>query len=290
MPTPSPATPPIAGMQTPGSDFGFTRPNGNSGQGVSIVLHATEKWGKTTFGAYAPDVAILCAPRETGYVTLYDANLVPSVDFLVLKDWLQLQKICEGICSANPPKYKNLVFDALGGFERLCHQYVCDREYKGDWGSRGFTSYMQGYSISIQDWLLWLSILDRIKNKGINIILLAHSLVKNFKNPLGADFDRYIVDTHEKTWGATHKWADVILFGNFMTAVELEERDKSSALAHGKGIGGARRIVYTQRRDAYDAGNRFGLPETIDIPNQPEKTWTTIFEQIERRRNHGTDA
>lgn len=110
----------------------------------------------------------------------------------------------------------------------------------------------------------------------MRVLLLGHVKVKTFKNPMGEDFDRFIVDTHEKTWAATHKWLDAVLFGNFVSVVD---KDRPAA-KKGKGIGGQDRVIYTQHHDAYDAKNRFGMPVEIDVPNDPSAAWTTLYSHI----------
>ena len=109
------------------------------------------------------------------------------------------------------------------------------------------------------------------------ILILSHVRIRPFKNPLGPDYDRYEADCHQKTWSVTHKWCDAVLFGNFFTVVDT---GKDAGAKKGKGIGGTQRVLYTQRRDGFDAKNRFGMPECIDIPANPAQVWTTILNSM----------
>ena len=128
--------------------------------------------------------------------------------------------------------------------------------------------------MAVVDWSLLLQRLDRINQRGAAIILLSHCKVKPFKNPLGPDFDRYVSDVHEKTWGLTAKWADAVLFGNFVTIVaEVNERGTKKT---GKGVGGSDRVLYTERCDGFDAKNRYGMPPIINLANDPAQMWHTI--------------
>ncbi|HUW30150.1 MAG TPA: AAA family ATPase [Planctomycetota bacterium] len=174
------------------------------------------------------------------------------------------------------PTHQVLAFDALGGIERLCHERVCERDFNGDWGEKGFTSYQKGYDVAVTDWLQLLQRLDRIRSQGITILMLGHVQVRPFRNPLGEDYDRYVSDVHHKTWGVTHKWADAVLFGTFRTIVVAKKGERA------KGIGGADRVLYCERRDAYDAKNRYGMPAELDIPGDPSQTWPTIWSAIRK--------
>jgi len=240
-----------------------------------ILLNAVEGFGKTTAGAYSPNPVILMARGETGYETLLGSGLVPSVDAARIEDWPGLLELIPTL-----DVFKTVNLDAVGGFERLCHEFICDRDFNGDWGEKGFASYQKGYDVSITEWLKLLVALDRLRDKGVVVVILSHCKVKTFKNPMGADYDRYVSDVHDKTWGVTAKWADAVLFGNFFTVVETARSSKPEALKKGKGIGGTERVIYTERRDAFDAKNRYGMPEILDIPNEPENVWNTIWGHI----------
>jgi hypothetical protein len=242
-----------------------------------LILNAVEGWGKTSCAAYTPKPVLLMAKGETGYDTLLGAGLVPAIPATITESWKELLATCDEMIAAPELPYKTLNLDASGGFERMCHEYVCQRDFKGDWGEKGFTSFQKGYDVAVAEWLQLLTRLDRIRERGVMIIFLGHSKVTQFSNPMGENFDRYISDMHHKTTGVTSKWADAILFGTFVTVTEKSKTGKH------KGIGGTERILYTERRDAFDAKNRYGMPPEIDIPDDPSKTWSTIWQHIYRK-------
>lgn len=244
-----------------------------AGTGMSsprILLAAVEGWGKTTMGSYAPSPIFLMARGETGLDTLRDQRLIPEVSsFEVLDSWPAVLASVDYLTSTDTG-HQTAVFDALGGFERLCHEHVCLTQFRGEWGEKGFASFQKGYELSVNEWLKLLERLDRLRSaRGMCVLLLSHCKIKTFKNPEGPDFDRYVADCHEKTWGITHKWADAVLFGRFRTIVTEEKGRK-------RGIGGGDRVIYTQHSDVRDAKNRFGMPEEIDIPSAPSESWSTL--------------
>lgn len=243
-----------------------------------IILYGVEGWGKTSCGAFAPDAAMFMAKGESGYETLLGAGTVPNIPAVKLDSWPQTMDLLDELAEGDLP-YKTLVFDALGGFERLCHEHVCARDFDNVWGERGFASYQKGYDIAVTDWLGLLARLDRLQAKGAAILLLGHSQVKPHKNPLGVDFDRYACSVHNKTWGVTHKWADAVLFGNYITIVDTEKPNSK----RGKGIGGTDRILYTVRRDPYDAKNRYQMASEVEIPSDPKLIWSTIWNALRRK-------
>ena len=248
---------------------------------LKLILNAVEGWGKTSCGAYMRNPTILMAKGETGYATLLGFGRVPQVETLTDADgdprcvetWLELLDTLDMLAAQPGGEPRSLVLDALSGFERLCHQHELETRYKGD--DEKFMAYHKGYDTSVGTWLQLLYRLDTLTGLGWTVMLLSHSKIGAFRNPLADDFDRYIADMHPKLWSVTVKWADAVLFGTFLTITEKNKETKRI-----KGVGGDDRVIYTQRRDAWDAKNRFGMAERIDVPNDPTEIWTTIRSAI----------
>ena len=238
-----------------------------------VVLNAVEGWGKTSCAAHAGVCAILMARGETGYETLLNAGRAPAIHAASITSWSQALATVEGLIAED--KYLDVLsLDALGGYESLCHEVVCQREFKGDWGEKGFAGYQRGYDLATKEWLRLLEALDRLHAKhNMAILLLSHAQVRPFKNPMGQDYDRFVADCHHKTWGVTSKWADAVLFGTFVTIVE---QNKARGDMKPKGIGGTERQLFCERRDAFDAKNRYGMPAQIAIPDDYTQIWATI--------------
>lgn len=240
-----------------------------------VVLHGVEGVGKTSFGANAPAPIFLMARGETGLETLIDAGQLPETPhFPEVQDWNTATQALEALRTLDH-EYKTVVLDTLNGFERLCHEHVCQVNFNGDWSEKGFSGYMRGYEVALPEWRLFLSALDRIREeRRCSILCLAHTKVATFKNPEGPDYDRYTVDMHTKTWGLTHKWADMVLFATFHV-----ETEKQSGRV--KGVGGQQRILYTERHASYDSKNRHGLPEEIDFGTSGTQAWSNFIAALQ---------
>ncbi len=258
---------------------GFRKLNKSDALPPRIILNAVEGFGKTTIASQIPNVAIVQAAGETGYETLHSAGLVPTVDVATVTTWEELLATVDSLIDTDTG-HEAVAFDALGGFERLCHKSVCDSEYEGDWGEQGFEGFKRGYGTAVTPWLSFLARLDRLRRRRkITILLLSHTMVKLHSNPVGPDYDRYISDVHPKTWGPTAKWADCVLFGTFHQTVKGGKvTDKRNV--KGKGMGKDMRVIHTTRRDAWDAKNRYGMSGSLDIPNDHTKGWDIIQQAI----------
>lgn len=243
------------------------------------ILAGVEGIGKTSWGCCAPSPFFLMTRGETGLETLLDAGRVPDTPhFPEIKTWMEFLDALKWLIE-NEHAYKTLVIDTIGGAERLCHEHVCKRDYGGQWGEKGFTSYMQGYEVSLADWRDLLTLLTGLRDqKRMTIVCLNHVKIAPFHNPEGKDYDRYTVDMHHKTWSLTHRWADWVLFANFYTVTKEEGGEKT------KGAGGKKRIIYTERSAAWDAKNRFGLPPEIEMGNSAQEAFTNFITALKAAR------
>ena len=233
--------------------------SGGSGLPSRTIFHAVEKIGKTSLGANFPNPVFSMTRGEQGLLTLIDNGLIgPTKHFEEAMTWNALLEDVQYLTDFDTG-HKTYVLDTLNGAERLCIEHVCRERYNDNLDK--FLAFGKGIESSLQDWLNFLSALDRLRaTRRISILALCHTRIKKYGNPQGDDYDRFTPDMHDKFWGLSHKWADVILFGNHQT---FAKKDSGSLKA--KGLGGTDRVIYTQRSAAFDAGNRVGLPPEIPM-------------------------
>jgi hypothetical protein len=199
-----------------------------------------------------------------------------------VSDWNALVKCIDWLYLQEDTPWRTLVIDTLNGAERLCFEHVCNQRFSGDWDK--FSAYGKGPENAQTEWINFLSTIDRVRAlKKMAVIALIHTKVKTFKNPEGDDYDRYTPDMNDKTWGLSHKWADVVLFGNFET---FAKKGKNESKA--KGVTSPRRLFYTQRTAAWDAKNRLGLPPEIEMGTDGESSWNAFFTHAKAARKAAT--
>ena len=94
----------------------------------------------------------------------------------------------------------------------------------------------------------------------MHVVMVAHALVKSFKNPEGPDYERYQLKVHEKSAALLKEWVDELLFARFET---FSAKGKGEMRA--KGISTGARVVQTIRAAAYDAKTRHGLRDGMPL-------------------------
>lgn len=226
---------------------------------VRITLYGPEGVGKSTFGAGAPKPIFLGAEDGTAQL---DVARFPSPE--------RFEDVLEAllVLSRETHDYDSLVVDSLDWIEPLIWQYICKRDGEKNIESYG---YGKGYVTAIDEWRRFFAGLEYLQRaKPMHVILLAHSWIKPFKNPEGEDFDRYELKLDKKAAGLAKEWSEAVLFTTWETYAKKDEKTKKV-----KGVSTGARIVYTERTAAYDAKNRFSLPDELPL------SWADFYAAVE---------
>jgi hypothetical protein len=229
---------------------------------LRMLLYGVEGVGKTTFAANAPAPIFLAAEDGTENV---DVERFPSP-----RDWDEVFGALNTLTSAQH-SYKTLAVDTVDWLEPLLWAYICKRDGFENIEAYG---YGKGYATALDEWRRFLGAVERLRNtKAMNVIFLAHSWIKPFKNPAGEDYDRWELKLHNKAAGLLKEWCDVVGFGNHE---ELAVKDKRTKRVRGVSTGA--RLLFTTRTAAYDAKNRFDLPESMPL------AWEDFAEAVKAHR------
>lgn len=224
---------------------------GPSTRPPKIMLIGQEGVGKSTAGAQMPNPIFLCG--ESGLVGPQFAD-TPS---FTPDSWSQALAFCEELAS-NPSGYKTLVIDTLDWIEPMLYAHVVQAAKKNDIKHIEDFGYGKGYVIAQQEARKMLSVLDKVNGAGLAVLILSHSQLKTVKNPEGDDYDHFESKVNTKVAGIFKEWSDAVLFARF----EIYVRKEGMKV---KAQGGTERIVQTTHSAAWDAKNRYGLPEVMDL-------------------------
>jgi len=252
----------------------------------AIVMYGPAGIGKSTLvGNIKPKPVMLPFQSENTWSLLKESGSVPS-DLPILPpvtSWLELLQVLE-MLATEKHGYKFLAIDTLSAAERLCHEHVCERDFQGDWGERGFSGYARGPEISLADWREFLNALDRCRDEaGVSIVLVGHSKVAPHRDPRVPAYDRFVCDCHHKTWSLTHRWADSVLFLQYHVEVDTSETKN-------RGRGGRERVMYCSNDAAYDAKNRWGLKfDEIDMGSSGAEAWSNLVDAIKHAKSEGEE-
>lgn len=219
---------------------------------IKTVIYGPEGIGKSTLASKFPNPLYIDTEGSTDHMDVNRLKQPASFTELIsMIDWVKSTKPCS-----------TLVIDTIDWAERLAtNEVLAEYNHKGmeDFG------YGKGYQYLHEKIGKLLDKLTDVINAGINVVLLGHAKIVKFEDPgeMGA-YDRYELKLRSvgKTDNSTlvKEWSDMILFLNYkVMSVKTDENGKTY-----KGQGG-QRTMYTTHRPAWDAKNRFGLPDEVPM-------------------------
>lgn len=217
-----------------------------------IVIYGPEGIGKSTLAAQFPEPLFIDTEGSTNNMDVARLDKPSS--------WMMLLQQIDFVKQTAP--CKTLIIDTADWAERLCIDYIVANANKTSITQFG---YGEGFIQLEEVFGKFLNKLTDLAEIGINVILTAHAKIVKFEQPdeMGA-YDRWELKlgnkTTAKTASITKEWADAVLFCNYKTlSVATDDKGKKF-----KGQGG-KRVMYTTHHPAWDAKNRFGLPEEMDM-------------------------
>ena len=213
-----------------------------------IMMIGVEGVGKSTAGASMPNPVFICG--ESGLVGPQFSD-TPS---FTPENWGEILQFVDELAQ-DSQGFKTLVIDTLDWVEPMLYAHVCKNANHKNIEDFG---YGKGYVVAQQEARQLLARLDRLNANGMNILLLCHSQIKTVNNPTGDNYDHFESKVNAKISGIFREWCDCVLFAQFDM---YTKKDGMRA----KAFGGDGRIVQTTHSAAWDAKNRYGLPEVMPL-------------------------
>lgn len=226
---------------------------GQSNKPPRIMMIGVEGVGKSTAGAAMPNPIFICG--EDGLV----GNQFNDVNSFTPSSWEDVIAFCDELATEKT-EFKSLVIDSLDWLEPMLYEFVCKKYGKGKVSHIEDFGFGKGYVLALTEISNLLIKFDKLNALGFTILVLAHSQIKTFQNPDGDNFDRYEPKVNVKVAGKVKEWCDAVLFARFDMYTS-----KDGGFGKAKAYGGQNRIVQTTHSAAWDAKNRFGLPDVMPL-------------------------
>jgi hypothetical protein len=213
------------------------------------VVYGSSGIGKSTFAADAPSPVFIGA--ESGTEQLDVQRFPTPADYTDVLDAL-------AELTNSPHEFKSVVVDSLDWLEPLIWSHICQRDHKANIEDY---NYGRGHVVALDEWRIFVATLERLRRqRNMNVILVAHSWIRPFRNPEGSDWERYEMKLHAKAAGLITEWGDALLFANYETLTATDDRTKRV-----KGVSTGARVIHTVRSAAFDAKNRYSLPDVLPL-------------------------
>ena len=217
-----------------------------------IVLYGTHGIGKSTFAAQAPDPVFIQTEEGLDAVSATAFPLCQSFDD-ILK--------CIGVLASESHDFQTVVLDSADWAEQLIQKRVAqDNNVK----TIDAIGYGRGYKAAADYWRQLLDGFDHLRtDKNMQVIMLAHSQVRRFDDPLADPYDRYQLDLHHGSASLVSEWCDIMMFANQQYSTVKSDVGFNQKVTRAVGTGN--RVLYTQERPGWQAKSRWSLPDTLPL-------------------------
>jgi hypothetical protein len=222
------------------------------------MVYGVEGIGKSTFGAGAPNPIYILTEDGLGSLNVDHFPLATS-----------FADVMDAIASLYKENhaFETVVIDSLDWLEA-----IIQREIEQKYDAKDL-AYGKGSLIAAERWREILDGLNALRNdKGMAVILIAHTTIKRFDSPEVEPYDRYQPKLQERSNAVVREWADAVLFANYKTIVKKD--DVGFNQTNNRGISTGERLLFTSERPAYMAKNRYNMPESIPL------SWDAFAEAI----------
>ena len=217
-------------------------------------IHAAVRWvlygdagiGKTTLAAMCPGAVVLDTEDGSRQLDVARAEI---------SDWQSLTLAVKEL-AVDAQGFQTVVIDSADWAEKLLIEHLTKQAGKRSIEDFGFG---KGYTMLAEHWAKFLDSCDRLIDRGINVVFIAHSTVRRISPPDMTDgFDRYELKLTKQVSPLLREWCDLLTFATYKT--KLVEGGDGRLKATGKA-----RVLHTERSPAFDAKNRYGLPEELPL-------------------------
>jgi len=223
----------------------------SASQPPRVLIYAPPGLGKTTLGNEFPAPIFLQTEQGEGTGMELDT-------FGLLNSYTQLIEAV-GALYSEEHQFQTVVLDSLDKLEPLLWAAVAN-DHK--WDSIESPGYGKGYIAADGYWRNLIEGLNALRNdRGMGVVLLAHSAVERFDDPRTASYSRFDIRLHKRGQAIIEDEVDLIAFINFEATVKEEDQGFNRKRSHAEG--GTQRFIYCEGRPSMNAKNRYGIPHKI---------------------------
>lgn len=232
-----------------------------------ITISGPPKIGKSSFGQQANNPAFIQTEDVGDGITAFKTPLLTSFSAVLESlEWL----------GTNQHDFKSVVTDSMDWMERLIHKQICAENNVSNLEKIG---YGKGYIMAVDLWTKYIDCVKYLRDtRNMMIINVAHTQIKRFENPETEPYDRYELKLHKAASDLIMESSDIILFANYFVGVTKTETGGFKK-TRTRAVGSGERVLYTEERPAFKAGNRFNLPPEIPFDREGQY-WNTIVANI----------
>lgn len=242
-----------------------------------VLLYGVEGIGKSTFGAQAPKPIFIQTEDGLNEIDCDKFPLATRYDEVIaaLADLRREEH-----------DYETVVIDSLDWLERLVFDKLC-AEHNAPSIEHVAGGYSKGYTLALSYWREVIEHLNALRNqRGMVVLLIAHSKVERFEDPESSPYDRYSPRLHKHAAALVSEWCDAVLFATRKMRTQSEDAGfgRKRTTAHAIGKAGGERILRCVGGPSCVAKNRYGITEELPL------SWAAFMQALSTHQPQGTET
>lgn len=234
-----------------------------SAQPPRIMLHAVHGIGKTSLAAGMPNPVFLQTEDGLG--------MIDAQTFGLLRSFNEVMEALGSLYSETHD-FKTVVLDSVDWLEPLIWAETCRAN---NWSSIEQPGYGKGFAAAIDTWRVVLEGFNALRDeRGMAIMLIAHTAPVRFDSPEVEAYDRYQPKLQKAASALLQEHVDCVWFLNYRVSILKDNKKDPNSRA--RAVGGGQRVLYTTERPSHLAKNRFRMPDSIPLPDDPDAMWGAV--------------
>jgi len=246
----------------------FKIEKGKEAKPLRVCIYGSDGCGKSTWAKHG---LFLDLEGGLGEIDCQSINLVDSTfsDVMDAARYVYSNKKDIGT--------DTLVIDSIDWLERKIFNQACK---DNGWSTIEQPGYGKGYVVVLKYWTEFLNSLDQLRTLGLNIVLISHSAVEHFDDPIvDNSFHRHNLKLNKHSRGLIAEWCDVL--GYVASEVLTTESSKKFSTPQYKAISTNRRLIYFGEQPTFAAKSRMTLPESLPLD------WEAFMSAVQSARAEG---
>lgn len=210
-----------------------------------VVLYGTSGVGKSTLSSTIENSVFI---DIEGGLDEIDCVKTPRV-----KTYNQFKSYIRDLAKES---FNTIIIDSADSLENLMTKEILaehDKKSLADFG------YGKGYELLSDMWTNAIDAFSFVKDKGINVVIIGHDQIQRYEDPRHDGYDKIMLKLHKKSAANLIARCDALLFMTYDMIVKTSE----NVMEKNKAVGKGKRIVLCSDNPAYQAKNRFNLPDKI---------------------------
>jgi len=271
--------------------------NGNNGRRLSLaeraatveptewvraLIYGPEGIGKTTAACEAEDPVFLLSDKGL--------HRKKGAKYFVPENWEEVMSLTRELATEDHP-YKTLVYDVANGFHPKVVDYVCRRDNSGYHGKlikegrpnlEGY-GFGRGPDVAAEEWRLLLALVEKVWERGMHVIFLAHAEVCKEKNLEGNDYGVIAPSLPRQVRELIMQHVDMTMYAAYqkrtIDAVYGDERAKRAKI-----VSTGERVLRVVNEGPHRAKTRYTMPSEIPL------SWNVFMSYVRAEDLDGAEA